>query len=167
MSVNQAFLAEFDREMAITRKLLERVPTAQPDWAPHEKSRSMIALARHIAGIPNMGTIILTTAEFDAMAPRPAAGPPPATAAELTAAFDARVHELRPLLVDKTDAELQVPWSFKAGEKIALSMPKATALRSMFLNHLIHHRGQLSVYLRLNNIPVPAIYGPSADEPAS
>jgi uncharacterized damage-inducible protein DinB len=163
MSFTDAFLAEYDHEMSTTRRVLARVPAANSEWKPHEKSMPMRQLAHHVANLPLMAKAILTTTVFDAVVDRE---PPPAfeKTADLVAAFDVRVKELRELIVGKTDGELLSVWTLKSGGKELFTLPKAVALRSLFLNHSIHHRGQLSVYLRLNDVPVPSMYGPSADE---
>lgn len=163
MSFADAFLAEYDREMSTTHRVLERVPAADSEWKPHEKSMAMRQLAHHLANLPLMAKAMLTTTVYDAVIDRQA---PPAfeKTADLVAAFDARVAELRGLLVGKTDPELLAVWTLKSDGKELFTLPKAVALRMLFLNHSIHHRGQLSVYLRLNDVAVPSIYGPSADE---
>ena len=162
MAMIDALLPEFDHEMGVTRKLLERVPDDRLDWKPHAKSMSLGTLAQHVATLPSWGSVTLTQEEFDLDR-----NPPPAplrSRAELLAAFDGLVTETRKALLARTDAELMVPWALvKDGHKI-FSMPRATVWRSFVISHLVHHRGQLSVYLRLNDVAVPAIYGPSADE---
>lgn len=163
MSFTQFFVPEFDREMATTRRLLERVPFANPEWTPHTKSMTIKKLASHIATIPLLGIAAATTTDYDYVLDRQPT-PDVTSTAELVAQFDELTKTLREAIVDKTDAELLAIWNFKMAGKLLLSMPKGTALRSMFMNHLIHHRGQLSVYLRLNEVPLPPIYGPSADE---
>ena len=162
MAVKDALLAEFDHEMGTTRKLLERIPDAQLGWKPHEKSMSLGGLATHLANLPHWGGTILDDPSFDL------AGGPPNVAerssrAEILAAFDDATKDTRARM-HKTDAEYAGLWTLKRGGHEMFSMPRAAAFRSFVLNHIIHHRGQLSVYLRLNNVPVPAIYGPSADE---
>jgi uncharacterized damage-inducible protein DinB len=164
MAMVDALIAEFDHEMASTRKVLERVPEERFDWKPHQKSFSLGVLATHVATLPTWGTETLTRSEIDV-----GTNAPPGSAAsrnELLAAFDRNVGDARTALTGKTDAELMAMWSLKRGGKTVFSMPKVTVLRSFVLNHLIHHRAQLTVYLRLLDIPVPSIYGPSADEPA-
>lgn len=162
MAIKDALLAEYDHEMGTTRKLLERIPDAHLGWKPHEKSMSLGGLATHLANIPQWGSTILSDASFDL-----ASGPPSVTErgsrGEILAAFDEATREARGKM-DMSDAEYLGHWALKRGDQEMFSMPRSAAFRSFVLNHLIHHRGQLSVYLRLNNIPVPAIYGPSADE---
>ena len=162
MALKDTLLAEFDHEMGTTRRLLDRLPDAQLGWAPHEKSMTLGGLATHLSNLPNWGTTILTDAFYDL-----AAGPPNLTAAgsraELLANFDAAVARTRAAL-DKTDEELGAQWKLKRGDSEIFSLPRAAAFRSFVLYHVVHHRGQMSVYLRLIGVPVPAIYGPSADE---
>jgi uncharacterized damage-inducible protein DinB len=164
MAIVDSLIPEFDHEMATTRKVLERVPEDRFDWRPHQKSFSLGVLAKHVATLPTWGTETLTRSEIDLVG-----NSPPASAAsksELLGAFDKNVAEVRAALAGKSDAELMAMWSLKRNGKTVFSMPKTTVLRSFVLNHLIHHRAQLTVYLRLLDIPVPSIYGPSADEPA-
>jgi uncharacterized damage-inducible protein DinB len=163
MAMRDALLAEFDHEMAVTRRALERVPTADNDWKPHVKSYSLGALAAHIANIPTWLGTILTTADLDVSA---GTGPRVvhATSAALLAAFDRNVAEGRARLAATSEAELVQPWTLRNGDHVVFTMPKMGVLRGFVFSHSIHHRGQLSVYLRLRDVPVPAMYGPSADE---
>ena len=162
MALKDALLAEFDHEMGTTRRLLDRLPDAQLGWAPHEKSMTLGGLATHLTNLPNWGTTILTDVSYDL-----AAGPPNLTAsgsrAELLTNFDAAVTRTRAAL-DRTDAELGTQWKLTRGEHEIFSLPRTAAFRTFVLYHVVHHRGQMSVYLRLIGVPVPAIYGPSADE---
>lgn len=164
MAMTEALLAEFDHEMTTTRKVLERVPDDRFDWKPHAKSFSMGALAQHVATLPMWGEFAITQTEFDL------AGeftmPVLKTRADLLAAFDRQAATTRAALRDVSDAEMMAPWALRRGKETLFSMPKASVWRSFFMNHVIHHRGQLSVYLRLNDVPVPSMYGPSADEQA-
>jgi uncharacterized damage-inducible protein DinB len=164
MAFVDALLPEFDHEMTVTRKLLERVPDDKFDWKPHPRSMSLGALAQHVANLPLWGTITLTQSELDLAGQQPL--PPPPSRRELLAGFDQRVTETRALLTNQSDAELMAPWTLKKDGHTLFTMPKAAVWRSFVLSHLIHHRGQLSVYLRLNDVPVPSMYGPSADEGA-
>lgn len=162
MPLADALLPEFDREMTTTRKLLERVPEDRFDWKPHPKSMSLGGLATHLASIVWWGQATLEQPEFDLEG-----APPNAVAtsrAELLALFDRNVSATRALVAGKADGEFMAPWSLKHGKQTFFTMPKAVVWRSFVMNHLVHHRGQLSVYLRLNDVPVPAMYGPSADE---
>jgi len=164
MPMVDALLPEFDHEMTTTRKVLERVPEDKFEWKPHEKSFSFGALATHVAALPILGTEALTKSELDVAGNKPPAAPP--SKAELMSTFDGNVATTRAALTGKTDGELMATWTLKRGSKAIFSMPKANVLRFFMLNHLIHHRGQLSVYLRLLDVPVPSMYGPSADEPS-
>jgi uncharacterized damage-inducible protein DinB len=162
MAIRDALLADFDHEMGTTRRLLDRLPDDRLSWKPHAKSMSLGGLATHLANLPHWGGIILNDASFDLAA----APPPPAektSRAEILAAFDATCRDTRAAM-DKSDAEYQAPWTLKRDGQQIFSLPRVAAFRSFVLHHVIHHRGQLSVYLRLNDVPVPAIYGPSADE---
>jgi uncharacterized damage-inducible protein DinB len=163
MGMIDGYLPEFDREMGTTRRLLERVPFDDPEWRPHQKSMTLLRLATHIAEIPIFAQRAMTGTEFDAAAPREPR-PPITSAAELVALFDTNVANARAVIVGKTDPELMVPWKLLANGREIFTVPRIGVLRSLFLNHTIHHRGQLSVYLRLRDIPLPSIYGPSADE---
>ncbi len=166
MSLSEAFLLEFDHEMANTRKTLERVPDGKLAWKPHEKSGTMGWLAGHVANIP--GWIVFTLKE-DSLDLAPAGKPvqpasEPISRKELLATFDKNVSEARAALAKASDAQLRKPWTLLKTGKPILTMPRMAVLRSFVMNHCIHHRAQLGVYLRLNNVPLPAIYGPSADE---
>lgn len=164
MPLVDALLPEFDHEMATTRKVLERVPGDRFAWQPHAKSFSLGALAAHVAALPAWGEATLTRSAFEiADNPRPVS---PASHPDLMATFDQHVAAARAALTGRTDAELLAPWALTRRGTTIFSMPKAAVLRSFVLSHLIHHRGQLSVYLRLLDVSVPSIYGPSADEPA-
>ena len=162
MALKDTLLSEFDHEMGTTRRLLERLPDARLGWKPHDKSMTLGGLATHLSNLPNWGTTILNDTSYDV-----AAGPPNLTAAasrsEILQSFDTAVAKTRASL-DKTDAELGAQWKLTRGEQEMFSLPRAAAFRSFVLYHTVHHRGQLSVYLRLNDVPVPAIYGPTADE---
>ncbi|HVC20133.1 MAG TPA: DinB family protein [Vicinamibacterales bacterium] len=165
MAIGEALLPEFDHEMATTRRVLERVPDDKFAWKPHAKSMSMGDLARHLSDLPQMAGMVLTQPGFD-LASRPAADPAsrPATRAALLEAFDGHVKAAREAIASKTDPEFAAIWSLKRNGQEIFSLPRVAAIRSLVMNHSIHHRGQLSVYLRLNDLPVPSIYGPSADE---
>ena len=162
MALKDTLLSEFDHEMGTTRRLLERLPDARLGWKPHDKSMTLGGLATHLSNLPNWGTTILNDLSYDL-----AAGPPNLTAAnsrsEILQSFDTAVAKTRASL-DKSDAELGAQWKLTRGEQEMFSLPRAAAFRSFVLYHTVHHRGQLSVYLRLNDVPVPAIYGPTADE---
>ncbi len=166
VSFKEISLQEFDREMATTRKMLERVPFEKFDWAPHAKSMPLGRLAKHIAALPGMAAIILGTESHSFGGP----GKPLeiASAADLVAHFDAKAKEARAALEGTTDEHLAEHWemTFKSGdvERKTFEGPRALAFRALFIDHLIHHRAQLGVYLRLNDIAIPGSYGPSADE---
>ena len=166
MTIAASLLPEFDHEMATTRKVLAAVPAADPEWRPHPKSTALGELASHLATITLWGKMTLERTELDLGIPDNAklARTPYTTTAELLERFDAYVRDTRAALAAASDADMGVTWTLKNGGKTIFSMPRAAVLRSFVLNHLVHHRAQLAVYLRLNNIPVPAMYGPSADE---
>lgn len=168
MAIKDAFLPEFDNEMQRTRKCLERVPEGKFDWRPHEKSMPLGRLASHLADIPNYGTATLT---LDSLDFAPPGGEPRKTAQHssrqsLLDAFDQNVAATRAHIEKASDEHLTKPWSLLAGGKTIFTLPRAAVLRTFMMSHLIHHRAQLGVYLRLNDVPVPAVYGPSADEQA-
>jgi uncharacterized damage-inducible protein DinB len=160
--MKDALLSEFDREMAVTRKVLSRVREDRFGWTPHAKSTTFGRLATHVAEIPGWVKETLTLDSLDM-----GGGHAPdalRTREEILAKFDRMVAVARPLLESATDAQLAAPWTLKADGHEIFTMPRAGVLRSFVFSHLIHHRAQLAVYLRLNDIPVPSIYGPSADE---
>jgi uncharacterized damage-inducible protein DinB len=163
MLIRDALLPEFDHETANTRRLLERVPMEKGDWKPHPKSAALAALATHVATIPGW---IKPTIQQDSIDLANAAPPPPATTREeLLALFDRSVAEGRAALAAADNDALMQPWSLRSGDQVFFTMPKAAVLRSFVMNHSVHHRAQLGVYLRLNDVPIPGMYGPSADEP--
>jgi uncharacterized damage-inducible protein DinB len=164
LTLRDVLVPEFDQEMALTRLVLERVPEDAFDWRPHETSFALGGLATHLALIPRWGATILEADGYD-LASRPP-GPPPvkATRAEVLEAFDQHVATVRRGLTDRSDAELAAPWVLTRGGRVLMSMPRVQAIRRFLLDHAIHHRGQMTVYLRMRNIPLPPLYGPSADE---
>jgi len=162
MPKNTGLLAEFDNEMISTRAILARVPLEKGDWRPHAKSMSMGQLATHIARLVGWISLTLTTDSFEVNGPDPR--PLPTTQAELLALFDETAAAARATLAAVSDEELMKPWSLIAYGKTIFTMPRIAVLRSFVMNHLIHHRAQLGVYLRINDIPLPMTYGPSADE---
>lgn len=165
MAISESILPEFDRETATTRRLLERVPEDKAAWTPHVKSMSLGQLAMHIANLPRWASIALERTEFDTNPPdgARATSPPFTSTLHLLETYDANVAAARALLVRTTDAEFMVQWTWRNGGKTMFSMPRVAVLRSFVLNHAVHHRGQLSVYLRLLDVPIPNIYGPTAD----
>jgi uncharacterized damage-inducible protein DinB len=162
MALKDGLLAEFDHEIAVTRKLLERLPDAKLAFKPHVKSYSLGGLATHLANLPVWTDTILNGTSFNLAADTPHAQEK-TSRADLLGAFDENARRARGWM-DKTDAEYMARWSLMRGEQEMFSMPRIAAWRSFVMSHMIHHRGQLSVYLRLNDIPVPPIYGPTADE---
>jgi len=166
MPMNQALLGEFDQEIANTRKCLERVPEDKFSWKPHPKSGTMIWLAGHVAQLPGWAKETFERTELD-IAPvgQPQPQPPVLkTRKDLLDLFDKYSAAGRSALAKATDADMMAPWSLLSGGKTIFTMPRIAVFRGFVMNHLIHHRAQLTVYLRLNDIPVPALYGPSADE---
>lgn len=163
MAIKDALLPEFDHETGTTRRLLERVPEDKLGWKPHQKSMTLGRLAMHLAEMPQWGEMTLKNTEVDF---DPASYTPRETKSreELLSVFDQCVAATRNLLEQVSDAELMAVWTFKMDGKPVFSQPRIGVLRSMVMNHMIHHRGQLSVYLRENDVPLPSIYGPSADE---
>ena len=162
MPLADALLPEYDHEVGTTRKLLERVPDGKFDWKPHDRSMSLGQLASHLATMLSWGTATINQPEFDLSAPFT----PPAlnTRADLLANFDKEAAATRDALAAASDAVLMTAWSLKRDGNTLFTMPMVAVLRSFVMNHMIHHRGQLSVYLRLHDVPLPSIYGPSADE---
>ena len=165
MAIVDSLLPEYDHELATTRRLLERVPEAELGWKPHDKSMTLGQLAGHVANIPFWLSATLAAPFYDVGAADKAATlEPPASREILLKEFDEKVKKARASLATTSDAEMMAPWTLKnAGQEI-FTMPRVTAIRSFVMNHLIHHRGQLSVYLRLKDVPLPSIYGPTADE---
>jgi uncharacterized damage-inducible protein DinB len=165
MRLSETLLPELKQEMATTRRLLERVPDDRLGWKPHDKSMSLGRLATHVAELPGFAAMILTGESFD-LAARPANSTPNVLGGhqEILDLFDSNVRNGHALLESAENEALMQPWTLRKGDQVAFSLPRVAALRAMILNHIIHHRGQLSVYLRLNDVPVPSVYGPSADE---
>jgi len=166
MSIAQSLLPELDQEMAGTRKTLERVPEDKFEWRPHPKSFTMIALATHIADMVGWGAITIDTDSFDYAPPggEPYQETPAASRAELLERFDKGLAKLRAALAGASDEAMMANWSLLGGGQTIFTKPRVACLRDMIFSHLIHHRAQLGVYLRMNDVPVPALYGPSADE---
>jgi len=167
MTIAQNFLWDFDHEMKVTRSLLERVPEKDAAWQPHPKSSPMGNLAAHIANLPRWASGVVENDEVDVSLPLGAKFRPPPfeTTAALLVRFDANVEAAKKAISGETEEHLASVWTLRNGDKKILSMPRAGALRSFVVSHLVHHRGQLSVYLRLRDVPLPRIYGPTADTP--
>lgn len=165
MAITQSLLAEFDHEMATTRALLERVPQDRASWKPHPRSTALGDLAAHVAQLPGMASMVIDQDEVDMNPPGGPGYTPPGftTTAALLEVFDANVARARTAIAGAADEAMGVTWSLKNGGHAIFSMPRVAVLRSFVMNHVIHHRGQLSVYLRLNEVPLPSIYGPTAD----
>lgn len=166
MTIGQMMLGEFDQEMQNTRKTLERCPDEKWTWKPHDKSGTVGWLAGHIATMPGWTAVTLNTEQLDyAPVDGPAYQPPKIeNRKDLLAEFDKNVAEARAALATASDAEMMKPWTLLAGGKTVFTLPRVACIRTMIFNHVIHHRAQLTVYFRLLGIPVPALYGPSADE---
>jgi uncharacterized damage-inducible protein DinB len=166
MSIAQSLLPELDQEMAGTRKTLERIPEDRFEWRPHPKSFTMIALATHIANMIGWGGVVIKEDSFDVAPPGAEAyrEEPAESVAALLAMFDRNYAEFREALAGTSDEELMKDWSLLGGGNVIFTKTRIACLRGDVLNHLVHHRAQLTVYLRLNDVPVPALYGPSADE---
>jgi uncharacterized damage-inducible protein DinB len=165
MLIRDALLPEFDQEMATTRRLLERIPDDKFSFKPHPKSADMASLATHLCEMTNWTVDAICKDSIDLAGYDPSQRKIAASRVELLGMFEKSVASARAALASAENDQLMQPWSLKSGEKVFFTMPKVAVLRTFVFNHCIHHRGQLSVYLRLNDIPVPAIYGPSADEP--
>lgn len=162
MTIPELFQAAFNEEMPNTRRILERVPEASFSWKPHEKSMTLGRLASHIAELPARCASIIDTDQFVRQPGTPpwAAG----STAELLEKFDATSAEASRALAGLREDQLAVIWSMKMGDRTLASLPRASALRRVFMDHLIHHRAQLGVYLRLLDVPIPGMFGPSADD---
>ena len=166
MSIAASLIPEFDLEMANLRRALERVPEASFAWRPHEKSMTLGRLATHLSELPFWAVHACTLSELDFMPP----GAPPAerqtlaTVGAILAQLDQNVAKARAAITATSDADFMQPWTLKAGGKVIFTLPRIAVYRSLVMNHMIHHRGQLSVFLRLVGAKVPAMYGPSADE---
>ena len=163
MSLSDALIAELQQEATTTRKCLERIPETTFDWKPHEKSMSMSRLATHVAEMVNWAKETVEKSEMD-IATQEYKPFEPKTTAELVEYFDENLAGATEAIRNTSDEAMMENWKLRNGEEIYFEMPRIQVLRGMVFNHIVHHRGQLSVYLRLNDIPVPALYGPSADE---
>ena len=163
MGINKSIIAELKHESATTRKTLQRVPANMFNWQPHPKSMSLRRLASHLTDIHQWPVIMMNKTEYDFLTGGFKLGNYETTES-LVEDFDDTVSKTIQVLEDASDEMLDQPWTLRRGEHIIFTIPRKQVLRTMFMNHIIHHRGQLSVYLRLLDIPVPSIYGPSADE---
>lgn len=162
MPFSQTLLPEFDQEMKNTRKILECVPDGKFEYKPHTKSMTLGGLATHVAGLPSWTNFTLDSEELDLT---PDFKQEVATSrAELLAMFDKNVADARKKIAAASDPDWQVTWTLKVSGKVFMSMPRSAVMRGSIMNHLIHHRAQLGVYLRLNDVAIPGMYGPSADE---
>lgn len=164
MTIAETLLLDFNGEIANTRRTLERIPESDPQWKPHEKSMAIGRLALHAARLPEFCTRILTTPEFDVDKEKRPSLIFESTA-HLLSELDRSSTEARSHLAASSDDDLKRNWKLSFNGKVLADAPRMVLYRIMFFNHLIHHRAQLGVYLRLLNIPVPGLYGPSADEP--
>jgi uncharacterized damage-inducible protein DinB len=163
MPVKDAFIAELKHESTLTKKMLEKVPMDKKDWRPHEKSMTLGRLATHIAEIPHWASDIIHIDEYDFLKHyKP--GQAPSTQEELMKIFQERLDMAVNDLEKTNEDEFNKMWTVKRGEQVFYTLPKKIAIRGWSFSHLFHHRGQLSVYLRLLDVPIPGMYGPSADE---
>ena len=162
MALIDGMLQEFEQEAQTTRRVLERVPDNQLAWRPHEKARTLGELALHVAMVPG-GVAELVASPSPAQAPQ-FADPSPKSASELIPALDHSIAKVKEVLGGMDDAALMETWRLMQGDRELLAVPRVAMLRSVMLNHWYHHRGQLTVYLRELGVPIPSIYGPSADE---
>ncbi|NLG62202.1 MAG: damage-inducible protein DinB [Candidatus Cloacimonetes bacterium] len=161
MSFLRDLLPEFDEEMRTTRRVLERVPSDRADWKPHPRSFSLAHLAQLVATMPGWLITMLGETELDLSK---GSGYSNQSTEELLKSFDEGVKQARTMIQQAKDDEMAVPWSLKMGDNVLFTLPRQVVVRQ-HINHLVHHRGQLTVYLRLLDVPVPSIYGPTADEP--
>lgn len=160
MSISETLLPEFDQEMATTRRVLERVPSERAQWKPHEKSFALGHLAQLVARMPGWITSALQQTRLDLSR---FAGYSYEKTDALLQLFDKNVKEARAAITTAKDEDFAEPWSLAFGERVIMTLPRSAVTRQN-ISHLVHHRGQLTVYLRLLDVPVPSIYGPTADE---
>ena len=164
MTISEVLLPEFDEEIASTRRMLESLPEDQFGWKPHDKSMTMAQLASHVGDLPGWISMIITTEKLDFAASENVEGFQTTSHSELLAHFNKCAAEARKAIEGASDEQFAVTWALAYGEKTLYAAPRRMAVRTVALNHLIHHRGQLSLYLRLLGRKVPGMYGPSADE---
>jgi uncharacterized damage-inducible protein DinB len=161
MSIADTLLPEFDEEMAATRRVIERVPDDNPDWKPHPKSFSIAHLAQLLARLPGWIGQTLTTTDLDLAS---GDGYSNESTDDLLTTFDENVRNSRDAIAAADDSDYDVPWSLKMKGNVLFTSPRGAVVRQ-HISHLSHHRGQMTVYLRLLDVPVPSVYGPTADEP--
>lgn len=165
MAIKDALLPEWDHEMGTTRRLLERVPPGEFSWKPHDRSMSLGQLAGHLANLPRWCNLILDDTVLDlANIEDDRRSREPTSVEGLLKEFDQKASAARANLAQRLDPELLAAWTLKNEGHVVFTLPRISAIRSFVMNHSIHHRGQLTVYLRLRNVPLPPIYGPTADE---
>ena len=165
MTASELLLEDFDAEMASTRRTLERIPADKADYKPHDKSFTFSKLAMHVATLPHFGKYILTSNGMDmANNDMPQPDRTFSTTEAMLATFDAGAADARKALAAASDNDLAANWKFSFGDHVIANFSRSRSYRMFFFNHLIHHRAQLGIYLRLNDVPVPGVYGPSADE---
>jgi uncharacterized damage-inducible protein DinB len=169
MTIGASMLPEFDQEMATTRRVLQGVADSKLAWRPHPKSWTMAGLATHVANLPAWAPL---TIERDSLDIAPVGAPPPRveearSAAELVTRFDENAAAARAAIAGASDATMLAPWTLEMGGKKVFSLPRVAVLRAFVMNHMIHHRGQLALYFRIADLPVPSTYGPTADGPAA
>ena len=164
MTIAETLLLDFDHEIANTRRTLERIPEKDPQWKPHEKSMPIGRLALHVARLPQFCTRMLTTDELN-LAKEKFPDITFESTAHLLTELERTAAEAKSHLAESSDEHLKQPWKLSVGERVFVDLPRVVLYRTMFLNHLVHHRAQLGVYLRLLNLPVQGLFGPSADEP--
>jgi uncharacterized damage-inducible protein DinB len=163
MRFSEVLLAEFDREAGFTRRVLERVPQERLSWQPHARSMSLGRLVNHLVELPAWGSGLVARDGYD-LSERPAAAEAASSVANAINAFDRNIATMRQAILARTDGELLAAWTLRSEGREVFTVPRLIALRSLLLEHSAHHRGQLTVYLRLLDVPVPALYGPTADE---
>lgn len=157
-------LNDLPHEAEGTRRVLASVPAEHLEFKPHPKSWPLKTLAKHVAGFSEWGVMTLASDGLDLAAPMPPEGDPPKSGAEFVALFDKNMEQFQKLLAEATDDQLMATWTLKMGDHELMAMPRIGVLRNMVVSHMIHHRAQLTMYLRLLDVPMPGLYGPSADE---
>jgi uncharacterized damage-inducible protein DinB len=163
MSIKDIAFADLPQELATTRRMIERIPTEHLGWKPHDKNFSLGFMASHVANLLEWGPMILTTDELDLAGPFPEREEPTSTE-QILEAFDANAAKFAEALDAADDETMMETWTLKSGDEVLTAFPRFANLRSFVVNHVIHHRAHLGMYLRLLDVPVPAVYGPSADE---